>query len=174
MKRLALLAGLALAFPVAASHGNSFVHATLTGYQEVPAVSTQADGIFEARISSDGSSVEWALVYEGLQADVTQAHIHFAQAFVNGPIVVWLCGSATTPGPSGTQTCPVRGGTVRGTFNASNVLASPTTQQLAAGELAEVIRAMSAGAAYVNVHTTVSGGGEIRGQIHRGPAHGRR
>jgi hypothetical protein len=38
-------------------------------------------------------------------------------------------------------------------------------QQLTAGDLAEVIRAIRAGAAYANVHTDLSPGGEIRGQI---------
>jgi hypothetical protein len=38
-------------------------------------------------------------------------------------------------------------------------------QQLAAGDLAAVITAIRAGAAYANVHTTLSTGGEIRGQI---------
>jgi hypothetical protein len=39
------------------------------------------------------------------------------------------------------------------------------TQQLNAGDLAAVITAIRAGAAYANVHTTLSPGGEIRGQI---------
>ena len=39
------------------------------------------------------------------------------------------------------------------------------SQQLAAGELNEVIRAIRAGVAYANVHTILSPGGEIRGQI---------
>ncbi len=39
------------------------------------------------------------------------------------------------------------------------------TQQILAGELAEVIAAIRAGVAYANVHTTLSPGGEIRGQI---------
>jgi hypothetical protein len=39
------------------------------------------------------------------------------------------------------------------------------TQQIVDGELEEVIAAIRAGAAYANVHTTPSPGGEIRGQI---------
>ena len=33
------------------------------------------------------------------------------------------------------------------------------------GEFGELVRAMRAGATYVNVHTNLSPGGEIRGQI---------
>ena len=100
---------------------------------------------------------------------MTQAHIHVAQLSVNGSIVIWLCGTTTgtppTPGPAGTQTCP-QSGTITGTITAANVIAgSTTTQQLEAGELDEVIAAIRAGAAYANVHTDLSPGGEIRGQI---------
>jgi len=38
-------------------------------------------------------------------------------------------------------------------------------QKTLAGELADVIAAICAGVAYANVHTTLSPGGEIRGQI---------
>jgi len=37
--------------------------------------------------------------------------------------------------------------------------------KILAGELADVIAAICAGVAYANVHTTLSPGGEIRGQI---------
>ena len=164
MKKFAILAILAVAWP-ASAHAD-FFRAFLIGYHEVPSVSSTADGIFEARVSGDGNSVDYALAYEGLQTAVQQAHIHFAQKSVNWPIIIWLCGTAALPGPAGTPTCP-QNGTVRGTFTAANVLASPASQQLGAGELSELIRAMRAGAAYANIHTAVSPGGEIRGQIFR-------
>jgi hypothetical protein len=44
-------------------------------------------------------------------------------------------------------------------------------QQITDGELAEVIAAIRAGVAYVNVHTTPSPGGEVRGQLG-GPGRG--
>ena len=59
----------------------------------------------------------------GLQANVTQSHIHFAQRNVNGGIVVWLCGTATNPGPAGTQTCP-QSGTITGTIHAGDAAAT--------------------------------------------------
>jgi hypothetical protein len=53
---------------------------------------------------------------------------------------------------------------VTGTISASDVLAIPG-QGLAAGDLASMVRAIRAGFAYVNVHTTNFPSGEIRGQI---------
>ena len=51
-------------------------------------------------------------------------------------------------------------------YNPLKWIKKPTaSQQLAAGELNEVIRAIRAGVAYANVHTTLSTSGEIRGQI---------
>ena len=167
MKRIAILAGLALALPAMADNGQSGapLRATLIGYQEVPSVNTVAEGAFEARIARDEKSVDYTLVYSGLQGTVTQSHIHFGQPGVVGSIIVWLCGTTTNPGPAGTPTCPGAGGTVSGTFAAPNVLASSTTQQLKAGDLDALIEAMRAGVAYVNVHSSLSPGGEIRGRL---------
>jgi len=166
MKKLAIVAGLALSFSALAAPSGPTLRASLTGYQEVPSVSSTADGEFEARVSADGNSVDYTLAWDGLQADVLMAHIHFAQRSVNGPIIVWLCGTAAQPGPTaGIQTCPGRSGVIHGTITSANVLASPSTQQLPAGDLADLIAAMRAGVAYVNIHSTVSPGGEIRGQI---------
>ena len=162
MKRNVILAAL-LAMP-AFAHA-TFFQANLDGYQEVPSVATRAQGVFSARSNSERTEVGYTLTYSGMQAPVTQAHIHMAQTSVNGPIVIWLCGSATNPGPAGTPACPQGSGTVNGIFRAADVLASPTTQQLAAGQISQFIEAMRANSAYVNVHTANSPGGEIRGQV---------
>jgi hypothetical protein len=44
-------------------------------------------------------------------------------------------------------------------------------QGIAAGDFAELVRAIRAGKAYVNVHSSVFPGGEIRGQLDRGKEH---
>jgi len=166
MKKSSLAASLVLlaSTPYAFAQSGP-LRAELIGYEEVPSVATRADGVFEARVGHDGQSVDYTLAFAGLQGTVTQSHIHFAQKSVNGSIIVWLCGSATNPGPAGTPACP-QSGTVSGTFTSSNVLASSiATQQLAAGDLASFIEAMQSGIAYVNVHTSLSPGGEIRGQV---------
>jgi hypothetical protein len=145
-----------------------FVQAKLTGFQEVPSVSTVARGEFRARISKDEQSIDYELTYEGLQGVVTQAHIHIAQRGVNGGIVLWICGTMSNLGPAGTPTCTAGSGTFTGTFVSTNVQAiagNNVGQQVAAGELAKVIAAIRGRVAYVNVHTDPSLGGEIRGQI---------
>jgi hypothetical protein len=149
------------------------IHAALIGYQEVPSVSTPASGQFHAKISDDGTSLSYELTFGDLIGTVQQSHIHVAQRGVNGSIVVWLCQTTTTPAPASvaatTPFCP-QSGTVTGTITAANVVtASTASQQIVAGELDEVIAAIRAGVAYVNVHATpLNPGGEIRGQI-QGP-----
>jgi hypothetical protein len=148
-----------------------FLHAKLTGFQEVPSVSTPARGEFRARINKDEESIDYELTYEGLQGTVSQAHIHFAQCGVNGSIVIWLCTTdAIMTAPPGTQKCPqtAKGSTaVTRTITAANVIATSNEAQLIlAGELAEVIAALRAGKTYANVHALkLNPSGEIRGQI---------
>jgi hypothetical protein len=83
---------------------------------------------------------------------------------------VWLCGTATNPGPAGTQVCP-QSGTITGTITADNVVATGGAQQITAGEFAEFLAALKKELAYANVHTNLSGTGEIRGQIKRWSSH---
>jgi len=164
MKRLVLLAALCAAYPALADREGNVLKARLLGNNEVPAVSTAAQGDLQVRIARDGTSIAYELNFSGLQGQVRQAHIHVAQRNVNGAIVLWLCGTATNPGPAGTQTCPQEGKVV-GTLTQADLQPSATQQVTM---LADVIEAIQDGVAYANVHTDLSPGGEIRGQIgHR-------
>jgi hypothetical protein len=140
--------------------------ALLTGYEESPSVSTTGRGEFTATIDEHGQVILYSETFSGLQAPITQSHIHIAQPGVNGSIVIFLCQTQANPDPTGlAPQCPQEG-TVTGTITAANVIAGATaSQQLKAGDLSAVITAIRAGTAYANVHTTVSPGGEIRGQI---------
>ena len=139
---------------------NGRVSARLSGYQETPAsISTEGRGSFEARIGS--SVIEFELEYEGLEGgSVLFAHIHFGQRHTSGGVSAFLCGGGGKPA------CP-SSGTVEGTITAANVQ-GPAAQGIAAGELDELVAAIRAGAAYVNVHTTTFPAGEIRGQLDKG------
>ncbi len=144
--------------------------ANLAGINEVPSVSTAATGHFKATIARDEQSIDYELTFNGLQGAVAQSHIHIARKNVNGGIVLWLCKGTAVPSDPAisalTPACP-QSGTVTGTLTAANVT-PVATQQIAAQELNEVIALIRSGAAYANVHTAPSPGGEIRGQIKVG------
>lgn len=160
LSTVSLVIGSLLALSVfsASAHDGVKLRAKLVGAQEVPVVSTQATGDFEARIDSDGS-VSYKLSYEGLEGGNTLfAHIHLGQRSVNGGIMAFLCGGGNKPA------CPSPSGTVEGTITATDILGL-ATQQVPAGAFDEFVRALRNGTAYANVHTVASPGGEIRGQI---------
>jgi CHRD domain len=144
----------------------------MIGYFEVPSVSTVARGRFELRIRD--SQLDYRLTFSDLEGAVTQAHIHFAQAGVNGGISAWLCGTTgNLAGPPGTPSCGAAGATqgdISGTITAANVQntnnpANGATQGIAAMEFAELVAAIRAGVTYANVHSAKFPGGEIRAQI---------
>lgn len=140
------------------------VRVPLDSYQEVPSVSSSAAGEFRAHIAPGDGSVAYELSYSGLEGEVRQAHIHFGQRGVNGGVSVFLCASAANPDPTGlAPTCPASG-SVQGLIQAGNVI-GPAGQGLSAGQLAELVAAIRAGVAYVNVHSSTFPAGEIRGQL---------
>ncbi len=179
MRRVALSVAVVVlvsASTVVWAQGFKKISEFLTGYEEVPSVSTTATGDFEARISKDGSRIDWELSYEDLEGAVQQAHIHFGQKGVNGGISVFLCTNLGN-GPAGIQACPPSPATISGTIFAADVspnipaTAAARTQGINTGEIAELIKAIRAGATYVNVHSTTWPGGEIRSQINGNSGH---
>jgi hypothetical protein len=140
-----------------ASHGG--FHATLMGYDEVPAVSSTGTGEFGATLTMtrEGPAIRYRLDYSGLEGVAMASHIHFGQEDVNGGIVAFLCGG------DGTPACPPSG-SVSGLIHADDII-GPAGQGIAAGEFDESVAAMEAGMSYVNVHTDKHPGGEIRGQV---------
>ena len=163
MKLAALLPLLLLPLAAADAQNRNF-KATLGGFQEVPAISTAAGGRFLARISDDGAAIHYRLSYRALEGAVSMAHIHLGQKSVNGGIAVWLCSNLGTPG---VQPCPAPPATISGIVMAADVV-GPAGQGVAAGEFAELVRAIRSGVAYVNVHTSLHPGGEIRSQLSPG------
>ena len=153
------------ALSVAGADARSFSARPLNGYEENMDISTVARGSFEATLSTDGTTLSYEVRFDGLEGTVTQSHIHFGKAATNGGISIWLCQTAAAPAPAGTTppTCPASG-TVTGEVDASDVV-GPAGQGIEAGAFAEIVKAMRAGHAYVNVHSAKFPGGEIRAQI---------
>ena len=115
-------------------------------------------------MSKDGLSLSYRLIATNID-NVVASHIHIGPAGVNGPVVLFLYGTAA-PG----------GGPLNGVISQITVTAANLVGPLAGHPLSDLIEAMSTGNAYVNVHTndgvapinTGPGdfpGGEIRGQI---------
>lgn len=152
----AVLAIMALAGTLTRADERRVVRAALTGFQEVPAISTAAQGQFQARL--DESMIEYELSYSNLQAPALFAHIHLGQRGVNGGVIAFLCGGGNKPA------CPTPGGSVSGTITAADIV-GPGGQGIAAGEFEEALQAIRSGNTYANVHSTLFPGGEIRGQI---------
>ena len=161
------LAGTAAAAALAAFNGNVGTH--LNGRYEVPLRDTKAQGQAIFRVSDDGNSVDYKVIASNID-NAFMSHIHLGGPTVIGPIVVWLYPStAPVPGPLGSGRHD--GVLAEGTFTAANFVGP-----LAGHPISDLIAAVEAGSAYVNVHTndgqnpTNTGpgdfpGGEIRGQL---------
>jgi hypothetical protein len=147
---------------VAGPHGEA-IDARLSGFEEVPVVSTGASGEFQARLRVEGEEISYELSYAGLEGTVQQAHIHLGQRDVNGGISVFLCTNLGN-GPAGTQACPASPATITGTIRPADVV-GPAAQGIAPGEFGELARAILAGVTYANVHSSKFPNGEIRGQL---------
>jgi hypothetical protein len=162
-----LIAGAIGATAVAlfASSGPRQGRGELSGYQEIPTLSTPANGTLDVTIAQDGASLDYKLSYEGFETNVTQAHIHLGRPAFNGGIMVYLCTNLAPPaGVPEPPACPLLAGTVTGTLTAADVF-GPAGQGITTNEFGEVVAALRAEAAYGNVHTTRFGGGEIRAQV---------
>ena len=152
---------LLLSTSVLASDGPEF-KAKLSGANEVPPVNTQASGEFKIEFNSAVTKGEFQLRLANMKR-VTQAHIHCGPAGVNGPVVAFLAGFHD------------RGWDVDGkwvgtaSIDASNVIARPAGSTCPGGvaNLADLIRAMNEGNAYINAHTIAFPGGEVRGQLRK-------
>ena len=146
--------------------------ARLNGFNEVGALNAETGAILsdgtgklDLQLNKNASTATYTLTYSGLNAPVTQAHIHFGKVHVPGGVMVFFCTNLNN-GPAGTQTCPAGGGTVTGMWTAASVV-GPTPQNVTAGDFNALVDALTSNTAYANIHTTKFPAGEIRGQVHR-------
>ncbi|HEX2025458.1 MAG TPA: CHRD domain-containing protein [Actinomycetota bacterium] len=158
---LALAAVLLPAGPAAAQTKNFRTH--LVGEEEAPIPrETPAQGQAIFQVTDEG--LRFKVNVANIE-NVFAAHIHCGASGVAGPVGVTLFMGA------------VGGGRVQGTLAEGTVTAPDAGNPCGWTDLDDVLAAMEAGLAYVNVHTndgvgainTGPGdfpGGEIRGQIH--------
>jgi hypothetical protein len=148
--------------------GSSKNGARLNGYQEVSSVSTTGFGSFHIKFNRNDTA-DYVLSYRDVETPVSQAHIHFAQRAVNGPISVFLCRTPPQAGPpapaQNPPVCPATTGTVSGTITANDIILQNPDRGIEPMNWAEFKAAVQVGHTYANVHSTRWPGGEIRGQI---------
>ncbi len=108
---------------------------TLDGSQETPPTGSTATGTGYVALDSTGTMIEYSATISGLEGTYTAAHFHIG-----------------APGVSGSVVEPV-------TF------ADSTVSGMWTGFSDDVLTALLDGNLYLNVHTTMFPGGEIRGQV---------
>ena len=146
------------------SHGDNLVRETLSSFNETPvALSTPGTASFRLLINDRTQEITYRLSYSDLSADITQSHVHFGSPAQSGGVSFFLCTNLGN-GPAGTQACPASPATITGTIRAADVI-GPAGQGIAAGEFAELVKAIRAGFTYVNIHTTAFPAGEVRAQL---------
>jgi hypothetical protein len=162
-RALALLSAAVLALTATASVSTAAIaqerttfKAPLSAAQEVPTNDSRARGVATFKLSRDGSHIYYRLIVANIE-DVTMAHIHLAPAGVNGPVVAWLYPSSPPPA--------LIPGRSNGVLATGTITADDLVGPLAGADLMELVDVLTAGGAYVNVHTATYPGGEIRGQI---------
>jgi len=138
--------------------------AALAGANESPPNASPAVGIAQVELDDVADTMHLTVVFSGLQGVTTSAHIHAATALPGqGNVGV----ATTTPTFSGFPAGVTSGSyevtldmTQLSSYNPSFVAASGGT---AAAAEAALFQSIAEGRAYFNLHTTVFGGGEIRG-----------
>lgn len=152
--------GLALsATGVASARQHQPMHwvAILAGEYQDPPVQTPAHGLAGFAFHPDEGELHYHLLVANIE-NVTMAHIHLGTAGEDGPVVAWLY-------PAEGQSPRLKEGRFSGVLAESTITADDLVGPLEGESMAELISAMNAGAAYVNVHTEANPDGEIRGQI---------
>jgi len=110
--------------------------ASLSGYNEVPPVASVASGVVSMRMVADDGVLEVTFSVANLAGTLTGAHIHMGGVGVNGGVGLNLAPTS-------------------GSFSATYDIAGKS----------DLVTALRAGDAYVNVHSSAYTGGEIRGQV---------
>lgn len=160
-ERLAL--GLVFLFLIAASAAEAQTYTvTLNGANENPPVASLGMGQSTITINAAAHTLRVQVTFSQLNSGTTASHIHCCVASPGNAGV-----ATTTPSFVGFPLGVTAGSmdqtydmTQAGTWNPAFVTANGGTT---AGAEAALIAGMAAGQAYLNIHSTTSPGGEIRG-----------
>lgn len=159
------LAFAAAVFSVSASHANPVTFdAVLNGSSEEPANASPGTGFASVNFDLALHTMRVRVNFSGLLAGNTAAHIHCCTAVANAGNVGVATTTPTFPGfPSGATA-----GIYDHTFDMSSALSYnaafiAANGGTALGAEAALYAGMATGASYLNIHSSVLPGGEIRG-----------
>jgi hypothetical protein len=140
--------------------------ATLSGANEVPPNASPGTG--SAVITIDGHMMTVSVTFSGLLGNTTASHIHCCSAVGTNAQVATT--TPTFPGfPSGVQSgtyVRTLDLTLASSYNPAFITAHGGTVTQAEADL---IAGIIAGQAYLNIHTNLFPGGELRGQLAPAP-----
>jgi len=141
---------------VPASAQSFTLTATLTGAQETPApgINTGAFGNATVVVNMGTRTVTWVVNVFNLPSGVTVAHIHVGGVGTPGPTVI----NFTVP-TGASNDFSITGSATDATFTLR------PDQGIRSAD--DMFQAILGGNTYVNVHSAVNTGGEIRGQLTR-------
>ena len=122
--------------PPVANSNSTALTANLSAAKEVPPNTSTGTGVLQASFDKTTSVLTWTVNYSGLTGPVRSAHFHGpSTASINAGVAL---------GMSGNLDSPIKGSATLTPAQAADVLA---------------------GKWYVNLHTAINLGGEIRGQV---------
>lgn len=124
--------------------------AKLSASEEVPAVKSDAKGDFKLTVYKKELSYE--LNAEEIM-NPTAAHIHRGKKGENGPPIAGLFGG------------PAKEGKFSGVLAVGTITEKSLLGDFKGKSIADLVRLLRSGNAYVNIHTDTFPAGEIRGQI---------
>ncbi len=144
MQKLLIFLTICLAFATidaTARHNSGEIMFTsiLSGEAEVPSVITNARGVTTFNMNGTMDTLFVNGTFSGLSGTITGAHIHQAEAGMNGDVVINLTSH----------------------INNNQVMGFVTGEDLTAAKM----KAMLDGNTYLNIHTEANPAGEIRGQL---------
>lgn len=126
--------------------------ATLAGNEEIPALNTGAFGSATVTVNMSARTVTYQVDVFNLPSGATASHIHVGAPGTAGPVIVNFA-----PPLSASNDFAFAGTVPDGQF-----LLRPDQGIRSADD---VFQAILGGNTYVNVHSQVNGGGEVRGRL---------
>jgi hypothetical protein len=126
--------------------------ANLHGGEETPIVVTGAFGTATVTVNMATRTITWTVDVFNLPSGVTQAHIHAGAVGAGGPTIVNFAVPVTASNDF----------RISGSATDAGITLRPD-QGIRSTD--DAFQAILGGNTYVNVHSAVNGGGEIRGQL---------